>query len=271
MTKKRRPIRRRKRVRRADVRKMEILLDDIEASLRAGQYEETIELSQALLLIAPPRSQQRAEALLYMANALLMRKRFDESYDALALAAKIAPNDSYVWYDFGLSALYTSRSGEAVLHLRRAVELEGADSRAQMFAEKLAFVENIARQEQQLRGDDFTLEQLIDQQALYKEAFAFFEDGEWQDAIDSFRQVIEINDCLPQPWGNLGTCLLMQRRYDEAEAAFSRALEMDPNYELARSNLENVGRLRAVGEVPTVKITSPFEKMNINVSVDFEE
>ncbi len=31
-----------------------------------------------------------------------------------------------------------------------------------------------------------------------------------------------MGDCLPQPWGNLGICLMMQERYDEAEAALKR-------------------------------------------------
>jgi Flp pilus assembly protein TadD len=75
-------------------------------------------------------------------------------------------------------------------------------------------------------------------------------------------------DCLPQPWGNLGGCLIMQERYDEAEAALRRALEVDPAYELARQNLALMPEIRETG-APDMQITHPFVGKKIKQSITF--
>ena len=54
---------------------------------------------------------------------------------------------------------------------------------------------------------------------------------------------------LPQYWGNLGVSLIMQSRYDEAETALKKAIEIDPEYILARNNLEKLPEVRRVGTV----------------------
>ena len=62
---------------------------------------------------------------------------------------------------------------------------------------------------------------------------------------------------LPQPWGNLGICLLMQRRFDDAEAALRRALEIDSDYTIARQNLAALPTIRASGKLPAMRIIPP--------------
>jgi Tfp pilus assembly protein PilF len=89
----------------------------------------------------------------------------------------------------------------------------------------------------------------------------------WSDAEVCFREVIARGDVLPQPWGNIGICLLMQQRYDEAEQALKRALEIDPDYKLARANLANVERARSGEIIPRVAMSDPFA--NTKRSVDF--
>jgi hypothetical protein len=60
----------------------------------------------------------------------------------------------------------------------------------------------------------------------------------------------------------------MQQRYDEAESALRRALEIDPDYELARRNLEAMPHIRRSG-VAGVDIRSPFDGKQIKQSLTF--
>lgn len=90
---------------------------------------------------------------------------------------------------------------------------------------------------------------------------------QWSLAEQAFRQVIQMGDCLPQPWGNLGGCLIMQQRYDEAEAALKRALEIDPNYRHARDNLALLPQTRRLGHPPRMQITHPLEGRQIKKSI----
>src|SRR5260370_9332640 len=86
------------------------------------------------------------------------------------------------------------------------------------------------------RGPDFTLDQLIEQEGLFQNGLQLMEAGEWEEAEQAFQASITMGDCLPQPWGNLGISLMMQERYDEAEAALKRALVIEPRYTLATIN-----------------------------------
>jgi Tfp pilus assembly protein PilF len=76
-----------------------------------------------------------------------------------------------------------------------------------------------------------------------------------------------MGDCLPQPWGNLGICLVMQNRFDEAEAAYRRALKIDPKYKRAKENLESLDYWRKhPDEKPGYMITSPFQDVKTNIT-----
>ncbi len=77
-----------------------------------------------------------------------------------------------------------------------------------------------------------------------------------------------MGECLPQPRGNLALALLMQKKYDEAEAAFKRALAINPDYDLAKQNLAMLPMIRRIGETPKIALRDPFA--DTNVSLDFQ-
>jgi Flp pilus assembly protein TadD len=87
-------------------------------------------------------------------------------------------------------------------------------------------------------GTSITLEQFIECEERFMHAMSLMRQSKWQRAEMAFRQVIEMGGGLPQYWGNLGVSLIMQTRYEEAEATLRHALEIDPHYTLARTNSE---------------------------------
>ena len=94
----------------------------------------------------------------------------------------------------------------------------------------------------------------------------------WQDAEQTFRKIIAMADVLPQPNGNLGIMLMMQRRWDESEAALRRALEIDPGYQLARDNLARLEKSRKTGKLPEeLIITTPFDDEDLDISLVFRD
>lgn len=78
-----------------------------------------------------------------------------------------------------------------------------------------------------------------------------------------------MGDCLPQPWGNLGSCLMMQERFDEAEAAWKRALEVDSTYDLAKHNLNLLPRIRKEGLPYHGLIRDPMKETKIKQTITF--
>src|SRR5438128_1192106 len=91
----------------------------------------------------------------------------------------------------------------------------------------------------------------------------------WAAAELLFGQTIALGEVLPQPWGNLGLCLVMQRQFDAAEVALRRALEIDPSYTTARQNLAGLPAIRATGKLPAMRINKAFEGKPGKLSLAF--
>jgi len=108
---------------------------------------------------------------------------------------------------------------------------------------------------------------LIEQQELFQYGNQLSGQGKWQEAESAFRKSIDMGDCLPQPWGNLGISLVMQNRFDEAEEAYRHALRMDAKYKIAKENLKGLDYWRAhPDEKPEYRITSTFQDVKANIT-----
>jgi len=60
----------------------------------------------------------------------------------------------------------------------------------------------------------------------------------------------------------------MQERYDEAEDALRRALDKDPDYDLAQRHLALLPIIRQTG-VPELELRQPFEGKKLKQSITF--
>jgi hypothetical protein len=78
----------------------------------------------------------------------------------------------------------------------------------------------------------------------------------WPQAEQEFRQVIAMGDCL-----------MMQKRFDEAETALKRAIGIDPDYEIARRNLAAVPESRRIGRPMMAGVIEPFKDAPIKQSL----
>jgi tetratricopeptide (TPR) repeat protein len=244
---------------------------EAQVEILSGDYEAAIRTCGNALNALPSKVKVRADFLGLLGNACGMLKRFEEAYQALAEATQINPSDSVLWYNLAQSARYTMRPGEALSYFERAVELETDQGQAREFAKEVEFTRKIVASELKLRGPAFTLEQLIEQQSLFREANNLMESHHWAEAEESFRRVIDIADVLPQPWGNLGLCLIMQRRFDEAEAALRRALVIDRKYDLAQQNLKALPEIRKSGQLPNFHVRDPMVAAKVSQTVVFEK
>jgi superkiller protein 3 len=198
-----------------------------------------------------------------------MLQNFPQSYEALTEALSIEPNDADLWYNRGITSRFTARVGQSVRDFERAAELNTNPQLTKRIAEEVKFSRELAEKSMKLRGPDFTLDQLIEQENHYQSGLKFMEIGKWEEAEEAFRRTIEMGDCLPQPWGNLGVSLIMQKRYDEAEEALKRALVIDPKYAIAKKNLADLPEVRRKGGPQMIEISDPFKQVDIKKSISF--
>lgn len=232
-----------------------------------GNYDGVIKICRRVLRYAPPQSSERGEALEHLATAYTMQKQFEVAYQTLSQALEINPHHAYVWYNRGLAGRYTLRLVQAIHDFEKAVELEKDPVVRGKYTEVLVQTREVAEKERAMRGPDFTLEQLRQQQELFQQGLQMMQREKWPEAEQTFRRVIDMGDCLPQPHGNLGLSLIMQKKYDEAEAAFKRALDVDPNYDLAKNNLVALPNIRKSGQPPKFFIRDPFAKAKVSLTM----
>jgi len=232
-------------------------------------YVEAIATGERLLNYLPQHAPQRVDVLAQLGTAQGMLQNFSQSYAAFTEALTLDPKNAELWYNRSMASRFTSRFGQALRDSERAVELNTRNELTEQFAENLQFSREMAEKSIQLRGPNFTLDQLIEQENLFHQGLDLMEAEKWEEAGRAFRASIAMGDCLPQPWGNLGISLMMQERYDEAEAALKRALEIDPDYLLAKNNLAALPEFRRTGPQAMVVLNEPFKSRKLKQSITF--
>jgi tetratricopeptide (TPR) repeat protein len=75
-------------------------------------------------------------------------------------------------------------------------------------------------------------------------ASAAFDSGNIMRAVDLARRAtLCANGPVDEAFFNLGGYLLVQKKYEEARDCYKRALEIDPNYAIARTKLEDIEKV----------------------------
>ncbi len=244
-------------------------LDLIGHQIFQGNYAEAVTNCERLLNYLPQHALQRIDVLDQLGTAQAMLQNFPQSYAAYTEALSLDPNNAALWLNRGMASRFTSRFGRSLRDYERANELNTRPELAKKLEEELEFAREVAEKTLKLRGPDFTMDQLIEQEDHFQNGLQLMEAGEWKEAEQAFQTSIIMGDCLPQPWGNLGISLMMQERYDEAEEALKHALVMDPGYTLAKKNLVALPKIRRTGLPPIVDIRDPFKSSKLKQSITF--
>jgi len=247
------------------------LFDLIGHQTFTGDYAEAVANSERLLNYLPRNAPLRVDVLAQMGTAQAMLQNFPQSYAAFTEALALDPDNGELWFNRGMASRYTSRFGRSVRDYERAQELNTILPLANDIEKELKFARKMVKESLKMRGPNFTLDQLIEQEDLFQRALSLMEQGQWSEAEQAFKASIALGDCLPQPWGNLGICLIMQERYDEAEAALKQALVIDPKYTLAKRNLKMLPETRRTGPPEMIEIKDPFKNSKLKQSITFIE
>ena len=245
------------------------LFDLIGHQIFQGDYAEAVVNCERLLNYLPRHAPMRADVLDQMGTAHAMLQNFPQSYEAYTEALSLNPNSAELWYNHSMASRFTARFGRALRDIERAIELNTRSELAKKFDEALKFSRKMAKESMKLRGPNFTLDQLIEQEDLFQKGLQLMEEGKWEEAGQAFQASIAMGDCLPQPWGNLGISLMMQERYDEAEEALKRALVIDPKYTIAKNNLAALPEARRTGPPKFGGMNEPFRDSKLKQSITF--
>ena len=241
--------------------------------LERGQLNEAIANYREALEIKP----DVAEVQSNLGNALLREGNVDEAIVHLQKALQIDPAYAEAYNHMGSALMKKGQAGEAIAHYQKAVQLNTSYADAynnlgvaflrsgqvdQAIADyKKAVAINPESAEMQYNLGNALAHQgnWADAIACYQAAVSTERDsvkaakirnnlaaaleklGKSDEALEQFRQAVQINGNYPEAHCNLGRMLAQHGRRDEAVAHLREALRLKPGYEQARKQLRELG------------------------------
>jgi tetratricopeptide (TPR) repeat protein len=197
---------------------------------------------------------------------LVESKRFDQAKSILTKLLKDHPKNHLVLYGMGVLLAYQDQGDEAIDYFKRATDIypyfvEAHYNLGVAYKNKLD-VSNMLKSLKKViqigdseelcvkqakdlirtveegirKTDGVDLDTFEKSQDEFERATILMEKKEWRKAIEGFEKSIRILDSHPQPYGNMGICYAKLGKKGQAMTAFDKALEIDPNYELAIVN-----------------------------------
>jgi tetratricopeptide (TPR) repeat protein len=168
---------------------------------------------------------------------LLELKETDPAIDQLSQAVRLDPEQALHRWNLASAAKQADRMGGCYLALRDYLQLvddaEGANDRR---AEARSFVRAYERM---LRGSHpgVPLRDVLRGEELFARAYAALSEGRHLEAAHGFENVLALVPRHYPSWGNLGAAYLALEKTEEAQRCLERALELNPDYAIARHNL----------------------------------
>jgi tetratricopeptide (TPR) repeat protein len=183
------------------------------------------------------RQPDSAEGRSALGVCLLELDDVDAAIDHLAEAIRLEPTQALHRWNLASAAKQADRMGGCYLALRDYLALsDDSDGYAERRAEAKSFVRAYERM---LRGNHpgVPLRDVLRGEELFARAYAALSDGKNAEAARGFENVLALVPRHYPSWGNLGAAYLALDRTSEAQRCLERALELNPDYTIAKHNL----------------------------------
>jgi tetratricopeptide (TPR) repeat protein len=184
------------------------------------------------------RHPEHAEGRSALGVCLLELEEVDAALDHLTEAIRLEPRQALHRWNLASAAKQAERMGGCYLALRDYLALEDDnDGAAERRSEAKGFVRAYERM---LRGNHpgVPLRDVLRGEELFARAYAALSEGRPAEAAVGFENVLALVPRHYPSWGNLGAAYLALERVAEAQRCLERALELNPDYAIAKHNLE---------------------------------
>jgi tetratricopeptide (TPR) repeat protein len=178
-----------------------------------------------------------AEGRSALGVCLLELDEIDAAIDELTEAIRLEPGQALHRWNLASAAKQADRMGGCYLALRDYLALpDDAEGVVERRAEAKSFVRAYERM---LRGNHpgVPLRDVLRGEELFARAYAALSEGRHKEAATGFENVLALVPRHYPSWGNLGAAYLALDRTVEAQRCLERALELNPDYTIAKHNL----------------------------------
>ena len=208
--------------------------------LQLKRFEE----AETYLRRAVELDPRNATNLQNLAEALRKQQRYEEAVEWYGKVIEADPDLVQAYAALADTFIQIKRYDEAASTLERALG-RFTDSTWRASLHNLMGMAEEGREDYEAAAEQYRLAYRSNPQfeeAVTRLAALHFSREHYEDALKYFRAAAEINPYNPSTWSNIGAVLHRMGRDEEAVASFEQALSVDPDYEQARSFLQQVRR-----------------------------
>jgi len=183
-----------------------------------------------------------AEGRSSLGVCLLEQGRARAALPHLEMACRVEPEQALHHWNLAAAAQKAGRRGRCYLALKAYLSAPSDDGPGapERRAEAKAYVEEYERAVR-IDRPHADPERLARGEEIFARAFAALAKGRARQAADGFERVLRLLPDHYPAWGNLGAALIELGEREQAIECLTRALEIRPDYELARACLRTLG------------------------------
>ena len=207
--------------------------------------DEAIDCYNKLLLIEPQNGQ------IYYELGHLYLKKDDKmnACNAFKLAIKKDENNPFYHNSFAYSLVQLEQYDEAIEHYQTAININPDNKWTAIVCQALGAIYAQILENYEAALELFRMASILDPEsanAYINIGDVYFDKGELDNAIKNYLEAIKLNDQDPRAFGKCAIALWENDYVEESIIAYTKAIELDNEYELAYNNL-GVAYLDGIG------------------------
>jgi len=168
-----------------------------------------------------------------------LQDQYEEAIEFFKRAVHIFPYLIEAHFNMAMAYMKLADIDGVVGALREVIRVGGDEELVSEARRRLADLEKMVRE---LKG--FNLDTYVNNSRVYGKAFAALQNREFVSAINLFKRVLETDPRHVQSWGNMGLAYAGTGEKGKAIECLDRALELDPEYEVATVNKIVIQKMR---------------------------
>lgn len=168
-----------------------------------------------------------------------LQERFEEALRFFKRAVTIFPYFTEAHFNMATACMGSGDIAGAVGAWREVIRV-GSDEK--LVSEARKRLQDLEKMTMELSG--VSLDTYVNNSVIYGKAFSALENREFASAVSLFRRVLATDSKHVQSWGNLGLAYAGLGQKGKALECLDKALELDPDYEIAAVNRIAIEQLR---------------------------
>jgi len=181
-----------------------------------------------------------------------LKEEVNQAIDYFKTCVEIYPYFTEAWHNLGTAYKKSYKLIPAILCAQKVVKY--CDPKEREYAPNKEFLRLMT---ESAAEEGLTLDQYIKNGYTFDDAYSAMEQGDLQSAKEGFLKVLSYNNSHVQANGNLGLCFALSGEKALALEYLDKALELDPDYEVAHNNRISIAKMKE-GE----KLQIPMASVN---------